>query len=244
MYRNPHSNFILIFSIFYAAICFGQKDGLEVTAKQQVIALLEKSQKAYDGTTSFTFNMDYKLFTTYNSNTVSETYSGIFIKRKQDSYSRIGKTEFVHLDNDLIKIDNESGLIQFSKNQGLVNQAYNLKQMVSHFSVFELASEGNYWVCTLTGPEITFVPYGKVVAYIHKTDFTFSRQVLYLLKANAYKDKNGTLKRSYPRLEIRFSDYTTHPTYDPSVFRKDNYIREFQKRYVPAKKYAKYKIVD
>jgi len=238
------SNLLLFFLVFYMTNAVSQNKQQNVVDKQRIMDLLEKSKKVYEGSEAFKFNMDYKLFTSYKSNTITETYIGVLIKRRTDSYSRIGKTEFVHLGNDFIKIDNESGLIQLSKNQEATSTVYNLKEMVSNFSVFELASEGNYWVCTLTGPEITFVPYGKAVIYISKTDYTISRQILYLLKINAYKDKDGKIKKAYPRMEINFSDFTTKAIDFGSVFKKENYIREIKNKYVPATKYAKYKIVD
>lgn len=206
--------------------------------------LFTKSKKVYEDTNLFRMNMSYQLYPTYKSNVVTEKYEGLILKKDKNFYSKIGNTEFVNLKEEVVKIDNESKLIQYSQKAEEQPLTYDLTGFMSNFNVFELSSSGNYWVCTLTSPEITFVPYGKIIVTIHKTNFTIGKQILYLLVESKYKTKSGKIETDYPRLEIAFSNFETKGVEVGTKFIMDTYIVQKNKKITPSKNYKNYTVVN
>jgi len=233
---------VALFLLFTTLMVSGQGSN----DKKKIMDLFLKSQKVYENNTVFKLDLNYKLFTTYKSNAVSETYDGVLFKNGEEYYSKIASTEFIKIGSISLKIDNASKLIELSSENSKIqlNDLYDLNSMVSNFDVFELTSNADFWICSLTAPRITFVPYGKVVIHIHKTKHTISKQVLYLLTQNKYKNKDGKIVMDYPRLEINFSNFTTAPIDFKSRFDKETYLVQRNKKYYPAGSYKNYKIVD
>lgn len=188
--------------------------------------------------------MSYKLYPTYKSTVITEQYDGLILKKDKSFYSKIGDTEFVNLKNGVVKIDNESKLIQYSQKTDEQPMTYDMTTFVSNFNAFELSSSGDYWVCTLTSPEITFVPYGKIIVTIHKANFTIAKQVLYLLVESKYKTKSGKVETDYPRMEIAFSNFETKGVEVGTKFMIDTYISQKNKKITPSKNYKNYTVVN
>jgi len=79
-----------------------------------------------------------------------------------------------------IKVDNEARLMQVSTGEiPDPVEAYNVRALMSHFNVFSLTSTADQFICTMTGPELTMVPYGKAVIYINKMILHFEANPLY-----------------------------------------------------------------
>lgn len=214
--------------------------------RKAITDLFTKSQKVYVNAENFKFSTAYKLFNTYKSTTVAEKYEGIVFKQKDDFYSKIGTTEFVKLNEDYIKIDHASKLMQIGKvdREDAGSQSYDLTALLSNFTVFELTETADYFICKLTAPAITFVPYSKVIVYINKKSYMMSKQILYMLKKINYKDAKGQIQESFPRLEIAFSDFQTQNIEWGTKFSQKSYIAKKNNKTVPSNNYKDYKIVD
>lgn len=233
---------LLAILLLYPFLFFGQSDKV----KEKIVALFSKSQQVYEDNNAFKLNISYQLYPNYKTSKASEQYNGIILKKNKDFYSKIHLTEFLNLSGQYLKIDNEEKLIQVSKDtDNKVDQVYNLTNLVANFKTFEIISEGNYWVCTMTAPAITFVPYSKARIYINKKDHTIHKQVLYYLTKNKYKGSKGELLSDYPRLEIVLSNFETIGLDMDSRFKLDNYIIiSGPSKPIPSKSYKGYKIVD
>lgn len=233
---------VLFLVFFSSSIVVGQNQN----NKDKIINLFLKSQKVYEENTEHQFKMTFKLFTTYKSNVVSESYSGVVVRDNSNFYSKIGTTEYVKLKKKFIKVDNESKLININQKEENFSyrELFNLDKMLNNFDVYDLKSDSEFWICTLTSPAITFIPYGKVIIYISKKDFTLAKQIIYILKSNGYKDKTGKIQKDYPRLEINYSDFKTSNTGFQEKLKLEHFIKIHKNFYTPSGSYLQYKIVD
>lgn len=222
--------------------------GQHKSEKEKIANLFAQSQKVYEQSAVFKMNMAYKFFPSYKTGIPSQKYEGVFFKKDSDYYSKINKTEFLKIKEDYIKIDHGSKLAEIKKmvsTEG-VGEVYDLSKFMTNFTTFKLSSEGDSWVCTMTAPAITFVPYAKVIVFIDKKKLTISKQVLYFLTKNEYTDNQGKKVSDYPRMEILFTSFENKNVELGSKFKWDNYIEKKGKKNSLAKKYTDkgYKIVD
>ena len=213
--------------------------------KKAVLDLLAKSKAMYDNMAEYQMESNYALFTTYTSNNITENYKGIFIKKGKQSYMKINRTEFVNLDNQSLHIDNESKLIDYKNNAGKKDAIYDFYQFVNKFSKYTKQEEGNLIKCTLTSPDITFVPYSKIEIYLNSQTLEITKQVFYLLLTSEYKDNSGKTKKDYPRLEVHFNNQTKElsPQYK-TKFSLASYLTVNGAKYVLSKEYQGYTIIN
>ncbi len=214
--------------------------------RTKIEGLIEKAQKKYASAPDFQFSAVYQLFGSYKSSTVSESYKGVFAKNKKNSYAKIHTTEFVKLNTFNIKVDNESKLMQVTKDGNGNGDLfpYQLGELLSNFNDFKISSTDLEWICTLTAPKVTFVPYGKVILHINKKDYSLTKQTMYLLQQNQYTDSKGKKLIGYPRLEITFSKVLWNSDAYAPKFELSSYIYQSKNKYHVSKKYKSYQIVD
>ena len=232
----------LLFYVIFLTFLFQNVYGFALNDKDKIFEIFNKTKNFYN-VSQFQIKTDYKLYIGNTSKEVRENYSGVFVKNKNNVYSKIGQTEFVTIDNKNIKIDNESKLMQISEKRSEQDEVYDLSKYCSNFSTFVLTTTNDLFICTLTTPEVTFVPYSKVVIYINKSDCSIKKQVLFMIGKVRYKADNEKVIKDYPRLEISFLDLKLQYSKE-EYFNLGKYIEKKKGKYFPAKKYVSYKIVD
>lgn len=233
----------LICLLLWNVPVFAQQES-DQAAIQDIFA---KCRSKYDATQHFSLKTDYRLFPTYTSTVVNENYTGLTLKKGKDIYSKIENTEFAKIGSFYLKVDNWSKMMSYeqSANGEADAMVYDLNKFLANFKEFKLTSDKKSWICTMTTPAITFVPYTKVVIYVNKADYTISKQVLYMISKAPYKNKNGNMVNDYPRIEISFVDFMAKPT--PGMdqkFKLDYYIKQNGKSVTASKNYKNYQIVE
>lgn len=214
------------------------------TDREKIISLFQNSQKIYETASLMQINMQYNLFSSYTTNQVYEKTDGLFIKNKKQNYSKIGDTELVSLENYFIKIDHTNLLMNCAKKENSnSNTVIDLKSYIAHYTGFKLTTEGKYWVCTLTTPEFSQVPYTKVVVYISKSDSRIYKQVLYMIITKKFKIKNKNVE-DFPRLEVTFLSHKTKDISLGNIFSLGKYVIVEKNKIIPSKEYNAFKIVD
>ncbi|MFN3754315.1 hypothetical protein [Flavobacterium sp.] len=231
---------VLLFSgISFENVCISNSDD-----KKAVVNILKKSNSYYQGKNKFQLNTTYKIYATKSSKQVKDSFKGLFACNNDRTYAKINQTEFIISSDLSLKIDNESKLIQFSKNELDKDlKVYDLEKYCSYYNGFKLTETEKEWICTLTTAAFSFVPYSKVVIYINKANYNVSKQILYIISAVEYKDSDGKMKIDYPRLEIEFDNLKTVID-NENVFNIDSYILLKNGKYYPSKKYNTYKVID
>lgn len=233
---------ILIYLAFVPAV-LGQQNRND---KKAITDLLIASSKMYESNSNYMLQSSYKLFSDYSSAHIVENYEGIFLKRGSKSYCKIHNTEFVNLDSYFLHIDNESKLIEYSNKTDLQSglAMFDFMKFIDKFSAYTLTNKGEYSVCTLTSDKITFVPYSKVVVYIHNETKQVTKEILYLLTPHSYKQEKN-IKKSYPRLEIEFNNFNValDKKYD-NKFNLANYVKLDKGKFHLSTIYQGYNLID
>jgi hypothetical protein len=126
----------------------------------------------------------------------------------------------------------------------LVESSYDLTNFCRNFTSFSLTSTKDLWICSLTAPKVTFVPYSRVVVFLSKKDYRIVKQVLYLLKTVKYKDSKGNVKTDFPRIEIEFSNFSYNIDNVIGKLTASNYFQVRGNEVLTSKRYTGYKIVE
>lgn len=234
-------NNILFLFLFCISLIFSQESD-----KKKITEIFNKSSQKYTNATICKISMTYDLFPTHKSKTSIESYNGVVIKKNDEQYSKIGATEFISLSTCQIKIDGENKLIQYNEQDKKENKKdiIGVNDYLKNFSKFELSNNEKEWICSLSTPSFSMIPYSKVVIYIKKTDYTVSKQILYLITNQKYKTKEGSIKEDYPRIEIKFNEFITKDIDFGNLFQLQNYLTINKSKVSPSNKYKGYKIVD
>jgi hypothetical protein len=195
---------ISAFTLLFVVNSFCQQP----SERDQITTILRKTQKLYEDKKTFQFKVNYSLYPTAKSMVVAENYQGLVVKSQDNIYAKIQGTEFIKINSLYVKIDSEAKLMQVTEEKNpseeMTTQLYKLTQMLTYFNDFALKSTDDYWICTMTAPKLSLIPYGKAVIFINKKDFSITKEVMYMLTQAKYKN-NGKTTLEYPRLEITFS---------------------------------------
>lgn len=81
-----------------------------------------------------------------------------------------------------------------------------MTKYLNNFSDFELKSNSNEWICILSTPAITFIPYSKVIFYIDKNNFQINKQQMFYITAINFESR-GLSFRDFPVIEINYSNF-------------------------------------
>jgi hypothetical protein len=230
---------ISILFIFNCLLVLSQE-----SEKDKIIDLFQKTQKVYESSNTMQINMDYNLYSSYTTNKIYEKTNGLYLKENEQNYTKIGDTEIINLNSYFIKIDHSTKLMNCTKKSKKKSSLIvDLKSYALNYSVFNLASEGNNWLCTLTTPEFSQVPYTKIVVYINKKNLTIHKQVMFMITTKKFKI-NGKNKEDFPRLEIIFSSQKTKDISFGNKFKLENYIVKDKNKINTSKEYKAFKIIE
>ncbi|PZO26638.1 MAG: hypothetical protein DCF13_13475 [Flavobacteriaceae bacterium] len=214
--------------------------------KFKVLDLLAKSKKAYETKKNLVIKTTYNFYNSFSSKKPSETYFGLFLKGDGEYYSKIGSTELINLKDCNIVIDNELKKIVSNSpiDNSSIDKSYDLTSFCNNFSMFSLSSTNDNWICTMTAPEITFVPYSKIIVYINKSTHLISKQVMYYLNAIKYKDSKGKIKQDFPKIIIDFRSHSFELGGEKDRLKKGYYLNTNKGQITPSNKYIGYKLID
>ncbi len=228
-----------IFLYFFNNQIIGQTDKLKITN------LLTQSQKTYNITPVFKLSTKYTLFANYTSEEEIESYRGKLVKNKTEFYLKVQNTEFINLKKINLKIDHESKLMEISSSEKTtLLPGSDIKEIINNFNSFQLDSNENFWICILSTPEISFIPYHKIIIYIDKKNLTIHKQEMYFLNKQPHKNKQGKIRYEFPRLEIEFSLLENNISSFEDKFIVENYIQYRGNKTIPSKQFHQYKIVE
>lgn len=215
--------------------------------KEKVLSLINQAQRKYESTSYFEMKVDFILYNNYTSSSVTEKYSGVFIKNGPQSYSQIEGVENIQNGEKQIKVFHENKIIEYKKSEpsSLRSDIFPLiTNYLEHFSEFEIIENNTFWKCTLKTGAISMIPYSKIIIEIDKKTGLFLKQELFFLVVNEYVDKSGIKKKDYPRLELKYNDFTTERKTHSSIFNIKQYIIENKGVYSLTERYKKYKLID
>lgn len=226
---------IFVFIILFSNSILSQDD-------KKVTEILSKSESTYKANKNLAISLNYKLYTTYSSNKISENYKGYILSQNKSTYIKIHNTEFLQTETLSLKINHDQKMLVVFNNSGDNSNMNptNITGFLKNFKSKKLIDKGTYWICTLQTGKYTQMIYGKVELYIDKKTYKIEKQILYLLEKAMFKDSKGVEKYDFPRLEITISDAKINEVDKKNAFDIKTYITKEGNEIKPSKKYSTY----
>ncbi|MAY21701.1 MAG: hypothetical protein CMC74_02875 [Flavobacteriaceae bacterium] len=174
--------------------------------------LLQKTVLFYESQPTYSVDLTYRLFRDTISPKTIEEYGGLFQKQGKNTYLKIDQTEFLNNERASLKVNHDQKAMLFSspKNeaQAISLSPLQIRQYLKSFSKKEVYSSKGAWVCKLSTPIFTQLPYGTIWIFINKKTYAIEKQRMELTAPKGYKDEKGnfTMHRKY--LEIVFSNFS------------------------------------
>lgn len=224
---------ILIFRIGYS-----QNDSLKIKD------LFLKSQQLYSSKKAYQIDATYKVYNSLKSEKPSESYKSIIIKNGSDYYYKIHNTEFIQIGNRSLKMNHDEKALLLAKRQSQTNGLELINNMLSilpYFKSYDVTETDNMIVCKFVAPDITQLPFTKVLIYFNKEDYSMKEQILYLSNAIPYEEK-GKIVYGNPRLEISMSKFK--PYVETGKCKLDSYIKQNKNENILSDKYANYQLIS
>lgn len=237
---------IIFFTVMFFLPLAGQEKS-SIANKEKVLSLINQAQQKYESVSYFEMKVDFILYNNYASSSVTEKFSGFFIKNGSQNYSKIEEVENLQTGGKQVKVFHENKIIEYKKSDtnSLGNDVFPLiSSYLDYFSEFEIVEKNTFWRCILKTGAVSMIPYSKAVIEIDKKTGLFLKQELFFLVANEYVDESGVKKKDYPRLELRYSDFTIEKKSSSTVFNIRQYVVENKGKYSPSEKYKEYKLID
>jgi len=231
---NKVINILSIVSFLFCSV--------DSNSQNKVKEILTKVENTYNSNNELLLNLDYKLYTSYSSKIVSESYKGLVVKNNKNTYLKIHNTEFLQTSTRSVKVNHDQKMmLVFNKSQMDSNMnPMDLSNLLKNYKTQNLIDKGDYWICSLQTGKYTQMIYGKIEIYIHKKTYQVKKQVFYILEKAAYKDSKGNEKVDFPRLEINFKKAVLNESVKKEIFSLNNYIQINDGKIVPSKKYSNY----
>lgn len=234
MNKIVHTTLILFILLF--SNCIYSQD------EKRVTEILSKSESIYKTSKNLAINMNYKLYTSYLSNKISESYNGKMFSQNKSTYIKIHNTEFLQTETLSLKINHDQKMLVVFKNSvdNSNMNPMNITGFLKNFKSKKIIDKGTYWICTLQTGKYTQMMYGKVELYINKKNYKIEKQILYLLEKAMFKDSKGIEKYDFPRLEITINDLDINEVDKKTAFDIKTYIIKEGNQIKPSKKYSNY----
>lgn len=212
--------------------------------QNKVKEILTKVEKTYYSDNDLSLNLDYKLYTSYSSKVVSESYKGHIINNNKSIYLKIHNTEFLQTSSRSIKINHDQKMVAVFNKPDIESNVnpMSLSILLKNYKTQDLIDKGDYWICSLQTGKYTQMIYGKIEIYVNKQSYQVEKQVFYILEKAPYKDSKGNEKFDFPRLEITFKKAVLNESVKKEIFNLNNYIQINGDKILPSKKYSNYTI--
>lgn len=191
-------------------LCGNFSYGFQKKDSIAAIAVLNKVQEVYSKTNQYRFDVDYTSYGSYEDNEVLEHYKGKIYKSSNTFYSKTQNTIILSDANKSLKIYEDEKAIEVYDNSTQVTEVQNptnINAFLKHYKQITIEEKDKLYICTLQTGYITQMPYGKIVLYINKENYTIIKQDLFLLARLPYYTKSGEKKMGNPRIEISFSNF-------------------------------------
>lgn len=204
--------------------------------------VLVNVSKVFDKNNFLSFKSNYNFFKSHSSKTPMETYPGIYKKKGNNLYQKIGQTEFVIIGDKSLKIVNsEKTMMTFHTSQSMNQNQFDFKLMKTMFTVKSLKDKKSYWEIELEAKQFSTVSYGLIRLIVDK-NYRVKKQIFYYNTAINFSKSISKSDIDYPRLEIDISDYSTNPI-DLSYFDISKYVLISKQGINPIGKYSNYKLI-
>lgn len=238
--KNLYSNFFIVCFLLTIPNITAQR--LE---NPSVDTILEKATAFYQNTEVFSCELTYTLLRNLEKPITISSYLGKLVKDGGNSHIKISNTEFITVNGDFLKINHDQKRMQYADNLGLENtqNPFQIEAFLKLFASKEVQSKGDYWVCVLTSPVVTHLPYSKAWLFIDKDTYRLEKQLVELFAPKGIVDERGKRTMESKYLEILMTDFKN--TYDRTAYLQlDIFINKTGKEIMLKHEFTKYQLID
>jgi len=233
---------IYIFSFVLAMLMITGINAQKLSVKE----VLGKVTVFYTNADQYQIDITYNMLRGLSGNNITESYKGSMVKK--GSFTRmeaLGSQVFQFSKTHLV-VDHNQKVIAYNKSNanGLSNSPLDVSDFLKYYDKSQIIDKGTMLVCEMVSTRKNFqLPYGKVVLYINKNNFSVAKQELYFSNLIPFKNKeNNTQEQDYGRLIILLNhnmggEVTTTELKDYVTIGSNN-------KPLLQKKYAAYKLID
>ena len=225
---------VIYFLILLPCICFSQ------VAKDDFMRI----NNTYQSSEEVSFKASYQAFSNHTVQTPLSTESGEVKKKGDASYSRIGSIETIVNEHYRVIVDHEDkniSVLGIKKQEGKQEKdtyPVDLEKLLALCTKVEFSKTGTEQGCyTIEIPEME---YKQIKLFYNTTSFFIEKIILYYSEKQNLVDGEGP--QDTPRLEISYSDYTTHPDEKQLVFTYDPYLEKQNGKLVAKPAYKSYTV--
>lgn len=230
---------LFIHIIFFIQISFAQEK--MPTAK----FLFQKSSEVYAQEKEYAFISHYQMYKNYDSNVVVESYDGEILKYNKQMYFRIKDFEFINFNDMGIQVSKSEKAILVHRQIQKTNllSPLNLEKYINGY-IIKVTSINDSWVCYLTPAKGSQVMANKIVVYIKKSDYTITKQEIYMLPQFQYGNATSRKGLEAPKMMVTFKKRPINPVKDQERTIKMSYVTGTGKQLQVSKRYAGYKLIQ
>lgn len=190
------------------------------------------------------FETSYKLYKNIKSQTVHESYTGVFQKNSQNEiYMKIGDTEFINLKNCSIKLNPNEKAMVISNPQAFSLGTFDFNKLLTLCSIPSCKDYKTYWEIHLIPNKFSGLNYEKIVLQVNK-NYTIKKQQFYFNSGYDFSKDYTKQEISNPRLEIDYSNYNNNPVKTPKFNSGLFFTIAKNNKIIPTAGYKGYEISD
>lgn len=187
--------------------------------------LFKNSKTFYSEHPVFKCDLNYTLFRDKKNPIIIEKYAGFLAKNGSKMYSKINQTEFLLVGNEYIKVNHLQKVIEYVKgNSENMGNPLEIEQYLKYFAKQKIHDDGKYWRCELSTPKLTQLPYGSIMFYFSKKDYSIQKQMLELVSPGSIKDENGKLTPDRKYLRIDVENFESPNTLKKNYFQISDFV--------------------
>ncbi|NQY06561.1 MAG: hypothetical protein HRT68_10350 [Flavobacteriaceae bacterium] len=219
--------------------------GFSLTAQDQekFKEILTKTKAVYKNKQAFEFDMNYTLYKASDLNKAQESYSGVYAKKGDNTYSKIGAVEYLQSNSEFVQVNHEEKAMLYTKNSeyAAMQDPLNLDSFFDFFGKVSVKETATGWTCELSELKgVSQLPFAKMEITIDK-NYQIRKQCLYLVQAMEFIDKGKEVLEP-AILEIKFSGLKAFSS--EAQLKLQEYIQKSGASVKPTGKYKNYELVQ
>ena len=214
---------------------------------QEFKADLKRINQAYKNAPTLAMNVDYIVFESWENDVQIQHEKGKIKKSGASVYSKIGPLESVQNEWYSLVVDHDDKTIAIfrkygDENEVDPNQVFNgLDRVLDDCTPVSFKKTGKKQGVYSFGFPEQMSQYGKAEITFSLENYFFERMVLYYAEEQDLDDDKKN--ESAPRLEISYSDISTHPSAE-NWFDYSKYLVLKNKQFSCRSMYSDYQIID
>lgn len=172
--------------------------------------ILKNVYVQYSSPSSLSFETSYKLYKTFDTNVVYQSYEGLFYKSETNEvYIKINETEILNNKQASLKVSHPEKMVLVSNPELTISEDLDVSKLLDFYKEESTRDMGSYWELELLANQPT-LPYTKIVLHITKNHL-LKKQIFFYGNEINFSNDFRKPNNSNPRLEVSYANYSDTP---------------------------------